>query len=180
MSSSATTDSRDDDLAAMPEGTGVLPLVEVASQAGLDLLAAMRDGRVPHAPITGLMDFWLTHVEKGHVVFTGRPKKKHYNPIGTVHGGWISTLLDSAMGCSIHSTLASGEAYTTLEIKINFVKAVTTATGEVRAESRVTSRGRRVATSDGRLVDAAGNVLALGTTTCLIFPLAEAGSRAAR
>ena len=166
-----------DDIEATPPGTGVLPLAQVAGAAGLDLLTAMREGRVPHAPVTALLDFWLSEVEQGRVVFSGRPKRRHYNPIGTVHGGWISTLLDSAMGCAIHTTLAPGEAYTTLEIKVNFVRAVTTATGEVRAEGRLTSRGRRVATADGRLVDAEGSVLALATTTCMIFPVAEAGAR---
>lgn len=167
----------DDDAFATPASTGVLPLAEVASRAGLEVLAAMRDGQVPHAPIAGLLTFRLTEVEAGRVVFTGRPGQRHYNPIGTVHGGWISTILDSAMGCAVHTTLAPGEAYTSVEIKVSFVKAVTVATGEVRAEGRLTSRGRRIATAEGRLLDARGNVLALGSTTCLVFPLAEAGSR---
>lgn len=167
----------DDSGSGMPL-TGLLPLAEVASRSGLDLLTAMRDGSVPHAPITGVLDFHLTEVGPGLIVFTGRPARRFYNPIGTVHGGWISTLLDSCMGCAVHTTLAMGEAYTSLEIKVNFVKALTDSTGPVRAEGKLTSRGRRIATADGRLLDAAGTVLALGTTTCLIFPLAEAGSRA--
>lgn len=164
----------------LPEGTGLLPLAEVASRSGIDLLAAMRDGLAPAPPISAVLDFRLTQVEAGFVVFTGQPRRRHYNPIGTVHGGWTATLLDSCMGCAVHTTLDQGEAYTTLEIKVNYVKAVTDATGPVRAEGRITSRGRRIATAEGRLVDAKGTVLALGTTTCMIFPLAEAGGRPTR
>lgn len=164
----------------LPAGTGLLPLSEIVSRSGLDLLQAMREGHVPAPPISGVLDFRLTEVEFGLVVFTGQPRRRHYNPIGTVHGGWTATLLDSCMGCAVHTTLDQGEAYTTLEIKVNYVKAVTDATGPVRAEGRITSRGRRIATAEGRLVDAKGTVLALGTTTCMIFPLAEAGGRPTR
>ncbi len=142
--------------------------------SGLEVMQAIRDGRLPQAPITGTLDFRLVAAESGFVTFAGTPQLAFYNPIGTIHGGWIGTLLDSCMGCAIHTTIVPGEAYTTLEYKVNCVKAVTVRTGEVRAEGRVTSRGRRIATSEGRLVDAKGTVLALGTTTCMIFPLQEA------
>lgn len=153
-----------------PPGTGVFAPADVAHLPGLDVLQAMRDGRLPAPPISAVLDFALTEVEAGRVVFTGNPRLAFYNPIGTIHGGWIGTLLDSCLGCAVHTTLAPGEGYTTLEYKVNCVKAVTDRTGPVRAEGRVTSRGRRIATSEGRLVDANGTVLALGTTTCMIFP----------
>ncbi|MFM9939290.1 MAG: PaaI family thioesterase [Hyphomicrobiaceae bacterium] len=156
-----------------PPGTGVVALADIAHLTGLEVLQAVRDGKFPAPPISAVLDFALTEVEHGRVVFTGRPRVAFYNPLGTVHGGWIGTLLDSCLGCAVHATLAAGEAYTTVEYKVNFVKAVTERTGEVKAEGRVTSRGRRIATSEGRLVDAKGTVLALGTTTCLIFPLSE-------
>ncbi len=159
---------------SLPPGTGLVPLAEVAAMSGAEMIEAWRSRSFPPPPICGVLDFTLAEAAEGFVAFAGRPSKRFYNPIGTVHGGWIGTLLDSCMGCAVHTTLAKGEAYTTLEFKVNFVRAVTDRTGEVRAEGRVTSRGRRVATSDGRLVDAKGNVLALGTTTCLIFSLAEA------
>jgi uncharacterized protein (TIGR00369 family) len=170
--------AHDADETDLPPGTGLLSFADVTSQAGIDLLAAIRDGRVPHPPITGVLDFRFTEIEPGRVVVTGYPARRHYNPIGTVHGGWIATLLDSCMGCAVHTTLKAGEAYTSLEIKVNYVKPVMDRTGPVRAIGRLTSRGRRVGTAEGQLVDANGSVLALGTTTCLIFPAAEAGSRA--
>ncbi len=156
-----------------PPGTGVVALADIAHLSGLDVMQAVRDGRFPAPPISAVLDFGLTEVEAGRVVFTGRPRLAFYNPLGTVHGGWIGTLLDSCLGCAVHSTLAAGEAYTTVEYKVNCVKAVTERTGEVRAEGRITSRGRRIATAEGRLVDAKGTLLALGTTTCLIFPISD-------
>ncbi len=166
--------SQDDTL---PPGTGILAPAEIAHLSGLEVLQGMLDGRFPAPPISALLDFALAEVEAGKVVFAGRPRLAFYNPIGTVHGGWIGTLLDSCLGCAVHTTLAAGEGYTTVEYKVNFVKAVTERTGDVRAEGRVTSRGRRIATSEGRLVDSKGTVLALGTTTCLIIPKSESQPR---
>ncbi len=158
---------------AFPPGTGVVPLSEVARVSGLAFMEGIRDGRFPQAPITALLGFRLTEVEKGRAVFSGVPSAAYYNPIGTIHGGWSGVLLDSCMGCAVHSTVAAGEGFTTLEYKVNCVKAITKRTGPVRAEGIVTSRGRRIATAEGRLVDATGTVLALGTTTCLVFPIGE-------
>lgn len=158
-------------------GTGVLDLKAISAMSGLEVMQALRDGRLPQAPIAGTLDFRLVAAEPGVVTFAGTPRLAFYNPIGTIHGGWIGTLLDSCMGCAVHTTIVAGEAYTTLEYKVNCVKAVTLRTGEVRAEGRVTSRGRRIATSEGRLIDAKGTVLALGTTTCMIFPLSEAPTK---
>lgn len=163
---------------AFPAGTGVVAPADVAHLTGLEVLQAIRDRRLPAPPIASVLDFALAEVEPGRVVFAGQPRLAFYNPIGTVHGGWIGTLLDSCLGCAVHTTLAAGEGYTTVEYKVNFVKAVTKETGTVRAEGRVTSRGRRIATSEGRLVDAKGTVLALGTTTCMIFPATGTTPRA--
>ena len=103
-------------------------------------------------------------------MFTGEPQARHYNPIGTVHGGFAMTLLDSALACAIHSTLAKGETYTTLEIKVNLVRPLTKETGLVRAEGRILHRGRTLATSEGDIKDAGGKLYAHATTTCMIFP----------
>jgi uncharacterized protein (TIGR00369 family) len=114
--------------------------------------------------------FHLIEAEQGRAVFEGVPEFHHYNPIGTVHGGFAATLLDSALGCAIFSTVAKGEAWTTLELKFNFVRPLTKDTGPVRAEGRVVHRGRTVATSEGDLKDRAGKLYAHATTTCMIFP----------
>jgi len=150
---------------------GVAPAEEVRLLSGLDFVKRMKEGFFPSAPISKVLQFQLTEVEQGRVVFSAHPSADFYNPLGTVHGGYATTLLDSCMGCAVHSTLAAGLAYTTLEIKINFVRPLTDKTGAVRAEGKVISAGKRVATAEGRLVDAKGKLYAHATTTCLIFPL---------
>ena len=147
-----------------------LPALERAiGMSGLEYLRAMAAGELPRAPIAHLMDFAGFEVEDGRVVFEGRPGEQHYNPIGVVHGGFASTLLDSAMGCAVHTKLPAGVGYTTLELKVNFVRAITTGTGVVRAIGEVVHAGSRVATAEGRLVAADGKLLAHGTTTCLVM-----------
>jgi len=131
----------------------------------------MLAGELPYPHIADTLDFGLVEVGYGLAVFQGTPQLKHYNPLGSVHGGIAATLLDSVMGCCIHTTLKAGTGYTTLEIKVNYVRAMTDKTGSVRAEGKVINVGSRIATSEGRLVDAAGRLLAHGTTTCLIFPI---------
>lgn len=126
-------------------------------------------GTLPGPPIASTLNFTLTTVEAGFVVFEGTPKLEFYNPLGTVHGGWAATLLDSAMACAVHSTLPSGQTYTTLEFKLNCVRPITVDTGPVRCEGRVINAGRTIATSEGKLLDAKGRILAHGTETCLIF-----------
>ena len=138
---------------------------------GVDFLRAIRDGELPPAPIQNLMSFRLAEVDEGRVVFVGDPGEQHFNPIGVVHGGFAATLLDSAMGACVHSTLAEGEAYTTLEIKFNLVRPMAAGTGEVRAEGNVIHRGGRVATSEGRVTRADGKLVAHGTSTCMIVPV---------
>jgi uncharacterized protein (TIGR00369 family) len=111
----------------------------------------------------------FVEVEEGRAIFEGEPTEYHYNPIGVVHGGLAATLLDSAMGCAVHSMLPVGVGYTTLEIKVNYLRALTSETGTVRAEGRVIKVGGRVAVAEGRITDAAGNLYAHSTTTCLIL-----------
>jgi uncharacterized protein (TIGR00369 family) len=148
------------------------PLVGAALGAqlsGLEYLRAMADGRIPPPPLGLLLGMDVAQVDPGHVVFSLDIGEHLYNPIGTVHGGALCALLDSAMGCAVHSTLAVGHAYTTLEIKVNLVKALTLATPTVLAEGDVITAGRRVATASGRVVDAGGTLYAHATTTCLIM-----------
>ena len=142
---------------------------QARAMPGLDFLVAIRDEELPPAPIQRLLDFTLTEVEEGRVVFTAEPGEQHYNPIGVVHGGLAATLLDSAMGASVHSTLPEGQGYTTLETKFNLVRAITADTGPIQAEGRVVNRGRQVATAEGYLRNGAGKLLAHGTSTCLII-----------
>jgi len=126
-------------------------------------------GELPRPPIGDTLDFVPIHVEPGLAIFQGRPLLKHYNPLGSVHGGWFAALLDSAMGCAVHSTLPAGRAYTTLELKVNLVRALTDWVPVVRAEGRLVHPGRQVATAEGRLVGPDGVLYAHATTTCLIF-----------
>jgi uncharacterized protein (TIGR00369 family) len=150
---------------------GVTPLETVRETSGIEFLQGIRDGRFPTPPIGGASDMILYHVEPGTAIFQGRPGVRFYNPLGTVHGGWISTLLDSCMGCAIHTRLERGQGYTTTGLSINFVRPIFEKTGPLRAEGRVIHVGKQTATSEGRLVDEAGKLYAHGTTTCLIFPI---------
>jgi uncharacterized protein (TIGR00369 family) len=149
---------------------GVTPTEQILTYDGLGFLQALVDGKLPAPPIAETLGFDLVHVETGKAVFEGLPTFKHYNPIGVVHGGFTMTLMDSCMACAIQTTLAKGEIYTTLEVKVNLVRAITKDTGLIRATGRLIHRGRTTGTSEGDVRDAAGNLLAHGTTTCLIFP----------
>ena len=147
---------------------------QVAGLSGLEVFEAMFAGRLPRPPIGDTLDFMPIRIERGLAVFQGRPSTKHYNPMGTVHGGWFATLLDSAVGCAVHSTLPAGKGYTTLELKLNLVRALTDAVPLVRAEGRVLHAGRQIATADGRLLGPDGRLYAHATTTCLIFEQQQA------
>ena len=149
-----------DPLAAFEEGRKLAPI---------EHLRAIRDGRLPDPPIARLLGMRLVKVEPGVAVFELAPAEQHYNPIGVVHGGVAFTLLDSAMGCAVQTTLPSGKSYTTLEMKANLVRAVTLQTGLVRASARIVHAGKTTATAEARLEDAAGKLYAHGTSTCLIL-----------
>ncbi len=137
--------------------------------SGLDYIGAILNGGLPVPPIAELMGFRLVEAEPGRAVFEMEAGSEHYNPIGSVHGGVALTLLDSAMGCAVHTLLEAGVRYTTLEVKTNFVRPITVDTGTIRCEGTVLHKGSRIATAEGKLTDASGRLLAHGTTTCLIM-----------
>jgi uncharacterized protein (TIGR00369 family) len=138
---------------------------QVDGRTGLEVFEAIFAGELPRPPIGDTLDFVPIHIEAGLAVFQGRPQLKHYNPLGTVHGGWFATLLDSAMGCAVHSTLPAGKVCTTLEVKLNVVRALTDAV----PKGKLVHLGRQMATAEGRLVDPDGKLYGHATTTCLIF-----------
>jgi uncharacterized protein (TIGR00369 family) len=137
--------------------------------SGLDYMRGILRGDFPAAPIAATMGFAPTEVEHGRAVFEGTPEKYVYNPIGVVHGGWAATILDSAMGCAVHTTLPAGKAYTTVDLSVSLVRAITERSGRVRCEAHIVHVGSSVATVQARLTDAAGNLCAHGTSTCLIL-----------
>lgn len=151
--------------------SGVSTPEQVAGRSGLQLLQALMAGALPSPPIGETLDFLLVEVGHGWAVFQGRPQRRHHNPMGGVHGGWYATLLDSALGCAVHSTLPAGKTYTTLEIKLNLVKALNERVARVRAEGRTVHVGSRVATAEARLVGPDGALYAHGSTTCLVMDL---------
>lgn len=148
---------------------GVARPEQVAHLSGLQFMQAMLDGGLPHAHIAETLDFTLISVAHGHAVFQGTPRLAHYNPLGTVHGGWFATMIDSALGCAVNTTLKAGQAYTTAELSLNIVRAATSRTGPLRAIGQVVHAGRQLATAEARVVDAHGKLYAHGTTTCLVF-----------
>lgn len=137
--------------------------------SGLAYLKAMQSGELPPPPIAILMGMWVTEVSEGCIVFALEPAEYHYNPLGTVHGGVMATLLDSAMGCVVQSMLPAGTSYTTLELKVNYLRPITSKTGIVHCEGKIIHVGGRIATAEARLTDAAGKLYAHGTTTCIIL-----------
>ena len=135
----------------------------------MQVFEAMLAGELPPAPIAQTLDFMLVEVEPGRAVFQGRPLLRHYNPLGSVHGGWFATLLDSALGCAVHSTLEAGRGYTTVELKVNIVRPLTDQVPLVRADGNVIHLGRRMATADARLTGPDGKLYAHASTTCFLF-----------
>jgi len=145
-------------------------LRNASGMSGLEFLQAILDGKISGPPIAATMGFSPLSMEAGKASFVGEPGEHLYNPIGVVHGGYAMTILDSAMGCAVHTTLAAGEAYTTLETKVNFVRPITLETGRMRCDGVVLHRGGKVATAEGRLVEErTGKLLAHGTSTCLVL-----------
>ncbi|MCW2591555.1 MAG: hypothetical protein JWQ86_3982 [Mycobacterium sp.] len=141
------------------------------SMAGLDYLRAMVDGTLPPPPISGLMEFTLAAAEPGKVVFTCRPDESAYNPIGAIHGGLVCTLLDSVAGCALHSTLPQGKGYTSIEIKVNYLRAVRPGNGLLTATGTVVKAGSRVGFTEGVVTDGTGAVVATASSTLLVFDL---------
>jgi uncharacterized protein (TIGR00369 family) len=151
---------------------GVSTIDEMKRVSGLEFLRGIVEGRVPPPPMSQTLNFYLIEVAEGRAVFQGEPEHAFYNPIGTVHGGWHATLLDSAMACAVHTLVEPGSAYATLEFKIHCVRPLTDRCGPVQAEGKVVAAGRRTATAEGRLVDAEGRLYSHGTTTCLFIEAA--------
>lgn len=149
---------------------GVCTPEQIGSLSGLEFLRAMIAGRLPAPPIAEPMGFRLVEVEKGRAVFEGEPSPRLLNPLGSVHGGWALTLIDSAAGCAVHSELDAGIGYTTVETKVNFTRPIDPDGGPVRCEGRVLSRGRQIATAEAQLRTAEGRLLAHGSSTLIILP----------
>src|SRR5215208_1336911 len=139
------------------------------TMAGIDYLRTMIDGDLPQPPIAGLLQFDLVEVEHGRAVFTCVPDESAYNPIGAIHGGLICTLLDSVTGCAVHTTLPQGKGYTSVEIKVNYLKAVRVNSGLLTATGTVVKAGSRVGFAEGVVTDGSGAVVATATSTLLIF-----------
>lgn len=152
-------------------GPGIIDRERMRSMSGMEMFAAIRRGELPTPMIGRTLDFMAISFEPGRFVFQGTPRIEHYNPMGIVHGGYAATLLDSCVGCAVHTMLPAGVGYTTLELKVNYLRAMTEHTGPVRAEGKTISVGKQTAVAEGRLTDANGKLLAFATTTCLVFPL---------
>jgi uncharacterized protein (TIGR00369 family) len=150
-------------------GPGVARPEQVAGRSGLEIMQALLAGELPYPPIAKTLDFMVVEVEEGRAVFQGTPGPAHLNPMGTIHGGWYATLLDSALGCAVQTRLPAGRAYTTAELSVNLVKAIPRDLQRVRAEGKVVHAGRQLATAEARLYGPDGTLYAHGTTTCLVF-----------
>jgi uncharacterized protein (TIGR00369 family) len=151
---------------ADPAGNAAL----LGRRGGLDLLRAMRDGELPPPPVMNLLDMAPEiEVDEGRIVVYLTPREFHYNPLGTVHGGVLATLLDTATGCAVHSTLPAGVGYTSVDLSTKFLRPVTVHSGRLRCEGTVLSRGRRTALAEARLTDGEGRLAAHATSTCLLF-----------
>ena len=143
--------------------------VDPTTMTGMEQLQAMIDGLLPPAPIAETLGLVGFGGEEGSISVELVPERRHYNPLGTVHGGVLSTLLDTAAACSVHSTLAAGEGYTSLDLTVKFLRPATEASGRLRAVGRVVSRGRRTALAEAQVVDEAGRLVAHATSSCMIF-----------
>jgi uncharacterized protein (TIGR00369 family) len=159
------------DKAAAAIEFGVTPVEVMASMSGLDFVRAMFAGKLPTPPIMQTVEPFDQIADPGVVAFHSIPGFRHYNPIGSVHGGYAAILLDSAMGLAVQTTLPAGTGYTTLEFKISFIRGMNKDSGVVRTEGKVLNAGRRAATAEARITDAKGKLLAHATTTCLVFEI---------
>src|SRR4030081_427126 len=159
------------DKSTPPVEYGVTPPDIIASMPGVEFVRAIFSGKLPAPPIMQTVEPFDSTAEPGVVMMHSIPGFRHYNPIGSVHGGYAAILLDAAMGLAVHSMLPAGTGYTTLEFKISFIKGMTGDSGTVRSEGRILNVGRRAATAEARMTDAKGRLLAHATTTCLIFEI---------
>lgn len=155
-------------------GAGVARPDQWAGKTGLEQMQAILDGTLPYPPIARTLDFGLIAVEPGRALFQGTPRHEHLNPMGGVHGGWFATLLDSALGCAVHTMVPVGRGYTTAELSVNYVRGLSAKVGRVRAEGKVIHRGKQLATAEARLFGPDGALYAHATTTCLVFEIPAA------
>lgn len=155
-------------------GPGVARPEQVAGKSGIEVMHMMLRGELPYPPIAKTLDFQLLEVSEGRAVFQGTPGKAHLNPMGTIHGGWYATLLDSALGCAVHTMMPPGRGYTTAELGVNLVRAIGAKAPRVRAEGKVIHCGRQLATAEARLFGPDGTLYAHATTTCLVFEIPAA------
>lgn len=151
--------------------TGTVPLSDVVGMHPHDFFDSIGRGALPRPPMGELLGFVPIEWAPGHFVFQGVPDERHYNPLGSVHGGYAATLLDSCMGCAIHTRLEAGQGYTTTDLRISYLRALRTGVGPVRAEGRVVHVGRSTAVAEGRLYDVNDQLYAVGSTTCLILDM---------
>ena len=152
-------------------GPGVARPEQLAGKTGLEIMQGLLRGELPYAPIAKTLDFTLLEVSEGRAVFQGTPGPAHLNPMGTIHGGWYATLLDSALGCAVNTMMPVGRGYTTAELSVNLVRAIGAKAPRVRAEGKVVHCGRQLATAEGRLYGPDGTLYAHATTTCLVFDM---------
>jgi uncharacterized protein (TIGR00369 family) len=148
---------------------GLARMEQLAGKSGRQILEAMMCGELPYPPMNETMNMALLEIGNGRAVFQGIPLQQHYNPLGTVHGGWFATLLDSALGCAVQSTLPAGRSYTTAELSLNIVRSASHTTGPLRAVASVIHGGRQIATAEARIEDEKGKLYAHATTTCFVF-----------
>jgi uncharacterized protein (TIGR00369 family) len=151
---------------------GVCHPSQLTGRSGMDFFNGISSGELPYPHIGATLNFFPLRIEPGLAIFQGSPLRAHYNPLGTVHGGWFATLLDSAVACAIHSLLPAGRVYTTVELKLNMVRALTDKVPVVRAEGRVIHVGRSMGTAEGRLFGHDGKLYAHASTTCFIMDAA--------
>lgn len=152
-------------------GPGVARPDQIAGKSGMEMMQAMLRGDIPYAAIAHTLDFLVIEIGDGTATFQGTPLPRHFNPMGTVHGGWFATLLDSALGCAVHTKMPPGRGYTTAELSVNIVRALTPKVQRVRAIGRVIHCGRQLATADAQLIGPDGTLYAHATTTCLVFDM---------
>ena len=162
------------DARMMRAGPGVATPAQIMGKTGLEQLQGMLAGELPFAPIAQTLDFSLIAVSPGYALFQGRPGPAHFNPMGGVHGGWFATMLDSALGCAVHTLMPAHRGYTTAELSVNYVRGLSPKVGRVRAEGKVLHCGKQLATAEARLFGPDGTLFAHATTTCLVFELPSA------
>jgi uncharacterized protein (TIGR00369 family) len=148
---------------------GLPNVADIAEMTGREMLQAMIDRKIPAPPIAQTLNFWIVEIGDGYALFEGETKQDFLNPLGTVHGGWALTLIDTVTGVAGHTLLPPGVGYATVETKANFTRPIKHDTGRVRAEGRIVGRGRQIMSAEARIFDSAGRILAHGTSTLMVF-----------